>query len=137
MLPTLNCRCQQYTILLLNFYFIFSGYVDIRPVLLKPHPINTTVRHGEMASIQCKVRSASTPTVKWIKGIDTRAELSNSYSTDKLFRLENKMYLILPNKSARINSRVCHMALLLLLFFHLIFGAVVGHNDDKRHEIIV
>ena len=63
-------------------------------MLITPHPVNTTVYEGEMASLQCRIRSELKPTVKWVKQVDPDTllpeELANSIKMGK------SAYIILP-----------------------------------------
>ena len=68
-----------------------------RPIILKPHPVNTTAQPGEKTSLQCKIRSLVPPTVKWIKRLDpSQGETFKANWPNNSLRIDGKLYLILP-----------------------------------------
>ncbi|XP_060076596.1 fibroblast growth factor receptor-like 1 [Ylistrum balloti] len=63
-----------------------------KPVLLKPHPLNTTVEYGETASLQCKVESVVQPHIQWLKRVDDPSEVKNMNTT---LRLGGQQFIVL------------------------------------------
>ena len=97
---------ELWTISLSLFLFFLSpkfvfvpGSQHERPVLLKPHPVNTTVEVGGRASLQCRVRSELPPTVKWIKRLSP--ESLRSYTgqlPNNTLQIDGNYYLFLPSQ---------------------------------------
>ncbi|KAL5021366.1 hypothetical protein ScPMuIL_000521 [Solemya velum] len=44
--------------------------IKTKPVLLPPHPLNTTVEYGGIASFQCRVQSVVQPHIQWLKRVE-------------------------------------------------------------------
>ncbi|CAH1782898.1 unnamed protein product [Owenia fusiformis] len=58
--------------------------IKMKPELIPPHPVNMTVKYGGMAQFQCRVRSDSEPTIKWLKQVSTKSttQLNNTIKVD-------------------------------------------------------
>lgn len=91
-----------------------------KPVLLEPHPLNTTVVDGEKTSLQCRVRSAVPPTITWIKRLDQ--DSLNAYNgklpTNSL-EIEDKFYLVLPAQEVNVVNSCfvfCNCIFVILAF---------------------
>nr|CAB3245941.1 fibroblast growth factor receptor-like 1 [Phallusia mammillata] len=113
------------------------GHIRDSPVLLKPHPVNTTVIAGERTSIQCLVRSPVRPTIKWIKRLDNQAaNFPTSEWPNKPIIVEEKSYLILPTQEMMLlpdgtylNKLVIKAATLRDAGMYICFGAnTMGYN---------
>ncbi|XP_064630544.1 fibroblast growth factor receptor-like 1 isoform X2 [Lineus longissimus] len=56
----------------INFTYTLNviDKLKMKPTLLAPHPVNTTVKHGDTASFQCMMKSEVTPHIQWLKRVD-------------------------------------------------------------------
>lgn len=52
------------------------------PIFEPYHPVNTTVREGQSATFQCRVRSQEKPVLQWIKVIDDPSHLDFNQSVE-------------------------------------------------------
>nr|XP_026690297.1 fibroblast growth factor receptor-like 1 isoform X2 [Ciona intestinalis] len=82
-----------------NYSLRVEGLFQLNPVLVKPHPVNTTVRVGEKTSLQCRVRSNIVLTVKWMKQIEPSAQYQYSERLlNNSLRIDGNLYVILPTQ---------------------------------------
>ncbi|XP_050395678.1 fibroblast growth factor receptor-like 1 [Patella vulgata] len=55
--------------------------IKTKPVLISPHPMNTTVDYGGTASFQCRVRSVVQPHIQWLKRVEDLDSIPNLNTT--------------------------------------------------------
>ncbi|XP_061185350.1 fibroblast growth factor receptor-like 1 [Saccostrea echinata] len=68
-----------------------------KPELLAPHPLNTTVKIGESAQLQCRINSEMEPHIQWLKRVDDPKFMSNNS-----IKLKGQPFIIL--KTSEIGS---------------------------------
>ena len=86
-----------------------KGNQQEKPVFIKPHPINVTVREDERASLQCHVRSVVPPTIKWIKRIgEAKGSLKENWPNNSL-QIGKNVYSILPPQEVSTLFLFCHV----------------------------
>ncbi|XP_074641863.1 fibroblast growth factor receptor-like 1 [Tubulanus polymorphus] len=87
------CRAEN-RVGYVNYTFelkIIERELMLKPELIPPHPVNTTVQFGHTASFQCKVRSEVAPHITWLK------------------KLDSKMPVTQPNQTIEVNGMVLHV----------------------------
>ncbi|ESO86594.1 hypothetical protein LOTGIDRAFT_128829, partial [Lottia gigantea] len=55
--------------------------INTKPVLIAPHPMNTSVEYGGTASFQCRVRSIVQPHIQWLKRVEDMDAIPNQNTT--------------------------------------------------------
>jgi hypothetical protein len=74
--------------------------------LLPGGPENTTVHHGDTASLECLVRSATPPNIKWLKKLETweyEAAASSEDAAD-VIDLGSEKFVVIQKSSEDVNS---------------------------------
>jgi len=86
-------------------FLFFTGSQHERPILLKPHPVNTSVEVGGRASLQCRVRSELPPTVKWIKRLSSDSlRAYTGQLPNNTLQIDGNYYLFLPTQEVRYSE---------------------------------
>lgn len=80
------------------------------PILVEPHPENTTVQWGGMAVFRCQVRSELVLTVKWIRLVDDSIIRRYGESLPgNVLNIKNNRYLVLPTKDVCVSLILNHL----------------------------
>ncbi|XP_067656639.1 fibroblast growth factor receptor-like 1 [Haliotis asinina] len=104
-----------------------------KPVLIPPHPKNTSVVYGGTASFQCRVRSVVDPHIQWLKRIEDSEDMDNHNST---ISVKGQQFVVLKTgdlltrpDGTYLNKLVIHRATAADAGMYICLGAnSMGYN---------
>ena len=68
-------------------------------------PTNISVEQGETANLNCMVNTKYTPNIKWLRKLETMAELN--ISSSELINIGSDYYRLLETNSAITRTCIC------------------------------
>ncbi|XP_067929017.1 fibroblast growth factor receptor-like 1 [Watersipora subatra] len=102
--------------------------------VIPPYPLNTSVNYGSTASLECKVRSNSRPTIMWLK---------QTYSAQYSVEIHNKKYNIIKNETMRVKDEGIYLNVLRIpsvrmddAGVYVCLGINTGGGSDKREAVL-